>query len=43
VADNTLNKEFEGDAPYPFRGEALFAIGSRTMVTDITCIRTDEG
>jgi putative transposase len=32
VADNTLNKEFDVDAPDQFWGETLFAIGSRTMV-----------
>ena len=30
VADNTLNREFDVDAPDQFWGETLFAIGSRS-------------
>ena len=43
VARNTLNREFDGDAPDQFRGEPLCAIGSGTMASDITYIRTHEG
>ena len=32
VVCNTLNREFDVDAPDQFWGETLFAIGSRTMV-----------
>jgi hypothetical protein len=32
VADNTLNREFNVNAPDQFWGETLFAIGSKTMV-----------
>jgi putative transposase len=32
VAGNTLNREFDVNAPDQFWGETLFAIGSRTMV-----------
>lgn len=43
VADNTLNREFDVDAQDQFWGEPLCAIGSRTMASDITYIRTHEG
>jgi putative transposase len=43
VADNTLNRAFDVNAPDQFRGEPLCAIGSRTMASDITYIRTHEG
>jgi putative transposase len=43
VADNTLNREFDVDAPDQFWGEPLCAIGSRAMASDITYIRTHEG
>ena len=43
VADNTLNREFDVDAPDQFWGEPLCAIGSSPMASDITYIRTHEG
>ena len=43
VADNTLNRKFDVDAPDQFWGEPLYAIGSSPMASDITYIRTHEG
>ena len=35
MADNTLNREFDVDAPDLFWGEPLCAIGSRTMASAV--------
>ena len=36
VADKTLNREFDVDAPDQFWGEPWSAIGPRTVASDIT-------
>jgi putative transposase len=43
VASNTLDRQFEVDTPDKVWGEPLCAIGSRTMASDITYIKTHEG
>ena len=43
VVDNTLDRQFDVEAPDRVWGEPLSAIGPRTMASDITYIRTQEG
>lgn len=43
VASNTLDRQFEVDAPDKVWGEPLSAVGPRTMASDITYIKTHEG
>ena len=43
VVDNTLDRQFDVAAPDKVWDEPLSAIGPRTMASDITYIRTQEG
>ena len=43
VATNTLDRQFEVDAPDKVWGEPVSAIGPRTMASGITYIKTHEG
>jgi putative transposase len=43
VTSNTLDRQFDVDAPDTVWGEPLSAIGPRTMASDFTYIKTHEG